>query len=240
MRESTSLHLRSMFAAAVVFSAGLAGSAAATPMTWTFTGTVSSGPDVGQTVHGFLTLDLASLGPAGTNGVSYANYSQNYLPPYPSPLQVSGTATDGTHTVNVGGGTVSDEAFAEVEKDYCFIGCQDQFYIQGTSTFPSGAHNESYAIDLYTNKGVFGTPSGIFTNKTYVNPDLSVLQPVHWFSAGAGNFGQLLSYNASTGIEDQFVPFTLTSLSVSSVPEPGSLTLLGLGLAGLGFSRRKR
>ena len=59
-------------------------------------------------------------------------------------------------------------------------------------------------------------------------------------SSTLGLYLGTVTFWSNTGTSTGAVPFTLNVHGASVVPEPGTLALLGLGLAGLGMGRRRR
>ncbi len=58
--------------------------------------------------------------------------------------------------------------------------------------------------------------------------------------AGDPQIGQALEIRlSSVGVQTNFDNVQLDAMTISDVPEPATLLLLGLGLAGLGFARRR-
>lgn len=88
---------------------------------------------------------------------------------------------------------------------------------------------------------VVAVSQGDLYNVTMGTPD-NVDSRISWDSYGYCNTSTLTSCDVSTGTERTWLASFLLDDggNNSNVPTPGTLALLGLGLAGLGFSRKKK
>jgi hypothetical protein len=202
----------------------LSAAAGASPITWTFSGTINVGRDVGKFLSGTITIDPSLLTAITTDGSTYNNGNQIFRPPYPTGL-LSGSATVvGGPVFNVSGGTSSEQVDVGVYKNYGAARNQNQYGVYGNSANVGGLPT-SIQLNISDSNG---NASTIFSQ-----PGLGLSQPVNWSAPGA-RVDIVVELNNGAYIDE------VTAGTVSAVPLPGALGLFAAGLFATGLVARKR
>jgi hypothetical protein len=168
-------------------------------------------------------------------GIAPITASADYLVSTPGIGTQPLAPSNDTLTLNAGSATTPLGSF-NLQPGIFFVG--DSGMLSGTFSY---TFNESITIDGDTEL-VPILVQLIVTNPQQANTDtLSILtSPSPVFFAGPNVDLTIQSYGSPGLFVSQSANFTLPATLTEHVPEPGTFVLLSLGVAGLGFSRRKK